>query len=118
MGGIATPFQGGFVPPGAPGSPEAGGPPPTQQPPQPPADQMGAMVGGDQLAAPDPAEHLKSIMRKYRQVELEIKALAMQSGPETAPGARKAMDGLREMMEKAMARPNAVPEPAAPRSLG
>ena|SRR5215467_3100014 len=119
MGGIATPFQGGFVPPGAPGSPEAGGPPPTQQPGQPPADQMGAMLGGgQQLAAPDPQEHLRAIMRRYREVEQSIDALAMQSGPETAPMAREIKDGLRKMMAKAVSRPGAMPEPAAPRTLG
>jgi len=119
MGGVATPFSGGFVPPGAPGSPESGAPP--QQGPQPPDQQqpgMDAMGGGQQLPAPDPQEHLRAIMRQYRQAEMMIDGLAAASGPETAPMARVIKEALRKMMSTAVARPGAVPEPASPRTLG
>jgi len=115
MGGIATPFSGGFVPPGAPGSPESGGPPP-DQPQQPNLDAL--MGGQQQLPAPDPQEHLRAIMRQYRQAEQLIDGLAAASGPETAPMARIIKDALRKMMSVAVARPGAMGEPAAPRTLG
>ena len=120
MGGIASPFSGGFVPPGAPGSPEAGGgAPPTQQPGQPaPSGMEGLMGAGDQQPAPDPQEHLRAIMRRYREAEQMIEALAAASGPETAPMAREIKEGLRKMMSKAVARPGAMGEPQAPRTLG
>jgi hypothetical protein len=118
MGSIATPFSGGFVPPGAPGSPEAGGPPqdPQQAQQQPNLDAL--MGGSQQLPAPDPQEHLRSIMRQYRQVEQMIGGLAAASGPETAPMARIIKEALRKMMIVAVARPGAMGEPAAPRTLG
>jgi hypothetical protein len=120
MGGVASPFSGGFVPPGAPGSPEAGGPPGGQppQPPQPEPNVDALMGGGQQLPAPDPQEHLRAIMRRYREAEQLIDGLAAASGPETAPMARIIKEALRKMMSTAVARPGAVPEPAAPRTLG
>ena len=118
MGSIASPFSGGFVPPGAPGSPEAGGAPPTQQPGQPEPNLDALMGGGQQLPAPDPEAHLRSIMRQYRQLEQTVEALAAASGPETAPMARVIKDALRKMMSVAVSRPGAVPEPTAPRTLG
>ena len=116
MGSIASPFSGGFVPPGAPGSPESGQPPQQGQPQQP---EMEALMGGQQqLPAPDPQEHLRAIMRQYRQLEQSVEALAAASGPETAPMARVIKDALRKMMSAAVSRPGAMPEPAAPRTLG
>ena len=118
MGSVASPFSGGFVPPGAPGSPEAGGAPPIQQPSQ-PEPGLDALIGGaQQLPAPDPQEHLRAIMRQYRQVEQSVETLAAASGPETAPMARVIKDVLRKMMSEAVKRPGAMPEPAAPRTLG
>jgi len=120
MGSIASPFSGGFVPPGAPGSPESGGAPQPEQGQQPPQQpDMEALMGGQQqLPAPDPQEHLRAIMRQYRQAEQMIEALAAASGPETAPMARVIKDALRKMMSAAVSRPGAMPEPAAPRTLG
>ena len=80
---------------------------------------MEAMLGGgQQLPAPDPQEHLRSIMRQFRQLEQTVDALAAASGPDTAPEARLIKDALRKMMSKAVSRPGAMPEPAAPRTLG
>lgn len=81
---------------------------------------MDQLLGGAQQSqmAPDPAEHLRAIMRQYRQAEQMIEGLAAASGPETAPMAREIKDALRKMMSKAVARPGAMPEPPAPRSLG
>lgn len=131
MASIASPFAGGFVPPGSPGSPEAAGGPaqPGGEPQSSPG--MEGMLGGQGIPAPDPQEHLRAIMNQYRQVELQyvraeqaIDGLAAASGPETAPMARVIKqatgvikESIRKMMAKAAERPGAVPEPAAPRTM-
>lgn len=74
-------------------------------------------MGGQGIPAPDPQEHLRAIMRQYRQAEQMIDGLAAASGPETAPMARVIKEALRKMMSKAVERPGAVPEPAAPRTM-
>ena len=119
MGGVATPFSGGFVPPGAPGSPEAGGGPVS---PQSQSPGMEALLGQpSQQGQPpqqDPQGVLRAIMMRYREFENQLNGLAAASGPDVAPEARQIKDLIRKMMQKAVSRPGAVPEPPAPQSLG
>jgi len=119
MGGVATPFTGGFVPPGAPGSPEAGGGP---VPPQSQSPGMDSLLGQSsqqgQPNQPDPQGALRAIMMRYREFERQLDGLTAASGPDVAPEARQIKDLIRKMMQKAVMRPGAVPEPAAPQSLG
>jgi hypothetical protein len=75
------------------------------------------MMGGASIPAPDPNEHLRAIMRQYRQVEQMIDGLAAASGPETAPMARVIKMVLQKMRSKAIERPGMTPEPAAPQTM-
>jgi hypothetical protein len=118
MGGVATPFTGGFVPPGAPGSPEAGGGP---VPPQPQSQGLDTLLGRpNEQGQPqqDPQGVLRAIMMRYREFEKQLDGLTAASGPDVAPEARQIKELIRKMMQKAVARPGAVPEPPAPQSLG
>jgi hypothetical protein len=119
MGGVATPFSGGFVPPGAPGSPEAGGGP---VPPQPQTPGMDALLGQSgqqgQPSNQDPQGVLRAKMMRYREAEQLITALAAAEGSDVGPEVKEIKNLLRKMMQKAVSRPGAVPEPPAPQSLG
>ena len=115
MAGISTPFTPGFLPPGAPGSPEARGP--QQQPPQPETPGMDALAGPmPQQTAPDPQARLRAIMMRYREIENQINAIA-QEFPEGAKDLRQAVNAIRSAMSKSVASPNLAQEPQAPRTL-
>jgi hypothetical protein len=83
---------------------------------------MDALLGqsGQQGQPPqqDPQGVLRAKMMRFREFEKMLDGLTADSGPDTAPEAREIKNLIRKMMQKAVARPGAVPEPPAPQSLG
>jgi hypothetical protein len=67
--------------------------------------------------APDPQARLMQILERFRQIEMQIEAMAGEF-PQSAKDLRAAVNSIRQAMSTAVSQPNMGTEPQAPRSLG